>query len=311
MKDAALDHVRRYTIAAGTDLSSLVKAADLNLQLNRLEEAFDLATRARNLGFQAKAQRVLGLVYLAKQDYIQAAFHLERCDLDGKALTGLIQAQLRLGDLDAAQRSLDSIRKIDDAGKDLRAMENDVTAMIKNRDALLAKWDVPKEQRLAASRIVCRCVIAERALAEKWPREQIERLIIEGDALDYAPMLALRGLVSLEKGQLRSAIASADSAIKLQPKEARAFFVRGRARLEQANVTGALSDLRKATELTKSEDAIVLHWFAAALLDAGRTKEAVETQRLATLLRPNDIELQEQLRRMEMVQSKGTTGGSR
>jgi Flp pilus assembly protein TadD len=89
------------------------------------------------------------------------------------------------------------------------------------------------------------------------------------------------------------------------------MLVRGRARLEQANVKAALSDLRRATELSKSEDPIVLHWFAAALLEAGRTKEAVETQRLATLLRPNDAELQEQLRRMEMVQAKETSGGSR
>jgi Flp pilus assembly protein TadD len=78
--------------------------------------------------------------------------------------------------------------------------------------------------------------------------------------------------------------------------------VRGRARLEQANVQQALSDLRKATELSRREDAIVLHWFAAALLDAGRAKEAVETQRLALLLRPNDAELQDQLRRMEKTQ---------
>ena len=97
----------------------------------------------------------------------------------------------------------------------------------------------------------------------------------------------------------------------MQPTEGRACLVRGRARLEQNNVTGALSDLRKATELSKREDPLVLHWFAAALLDAGRTKEAIETQRLATLLRPNDAELQEQLRRMEKMQAKETTGGAR
>ena len=104
MRDAALDHLRRYTVAAGKDLSSLVKAAELHLELDRYEEAFDLATQAREMGFQAKAQRILGLVHLAKHDYQQAAFHLERCDLDAKAFAGLIQAHLRLGDLDAAQR---------------------------------------------------------------------------------------------------------------------------------------------------------------------------------------------------------------
>jgi tetratricopeptide (TPR) repeat protein len=118
----------------------------------------------------------------------------------------------------------------------------------------------------------------------------------------------MRGWLALEKGQLRKALADAESALKLQPTEARAHGVRGRVRLEQGNVKAALSDLRKATELSKREDAVILHWLAAALLDAGRTKEAVETQRLALLLRPNDAELQEQLRRMEL-KSKETEGG--
>ena len=85
-KDAALDHLRRYTVAVAKDLSSVVKAADLHLELGRLEEAFELANRARDVGFQAKSQRILGLVHFAKHDHAQAAFHLERCDLDGKAL---------------------------------------------------------------------------------------------------------------------------------------------------------------------------------------------------------------------------------
>ena len=42
--------------------------------------------------------------------------------------------------------------------------------------------------------------------------------------------------------------------------------------------------MQEAVELCHGQDAVVLHWFAAALLDAGRTKEAVETQRLALLL---------------------------
>ena len=125
-----------------------------------------------------------------------------------------------------------------------------------------------------------------------------------------ATVLAMRSQLMLEKGQLRRAIADADVAIKLQPAEPRARLVRGRARLEQGNVAAALTDLRKATELSKREDAVVLHWFAAALLDAGLTKEAVETQRLALLLRPNDADLQQQLRHMESLKSKETTGGS-
>ncbi len=306
LKDAALEHLRRYTVAAGKDLSSVVKAADLHLEMNRLDDALDLASRARELGFQAKAQRILGLVCLAKHDYAQAAFHLERCDLDAKALAGLIEAQVRTGDLDAARRRTESIKTMDNAGKELFAQEKDVARLVERRDHLLAQWKIDKEQEAAASRIVSRYVCAERGLAERWPHAQIEKLVesAAADKLEYGPMLAVRGWLLLQKGQVRKAIADADAAIKLQPGDPRAFLVRGRARLEQANVQQALSDLRKATELSRREDATVLHWFAAALLDAGRTKEAVETQRLALLLRPNDAELQDQLRRMENAQLK-------
>ncbi len=312
LKESALDHLRRYTLAAGKDLSSLVKAADLHLEMNRLEEAFDLATRARDLGFQAKAQRVLGLVQFAKNDFTQAVFHLDRCDLDGKALAGLIEAHVHLGDLDAAQRRADIIRRIDAADKVLSNLEKSVAAMMARRNALLTRWNPAKEHRSAATVSINRFLCAERGLAERWPRVQIERLV-QAPATpepDFAPLLALRGWLTLEKGQVRAALACAESAIKLQPTEARAYLVRGRARLEQGQVNAALGDLRKATELSKREDAVVLHWFAAALLEAGRTKEAVETQRLALLLRPNDVELQEQLRHMEMRQTKEPTSGS-
>jgi tetratricopeptide (TPR) repeat protein len=166
---------------------------------------------------------------------------------------------------------------------------------------LLDQWDPPTEQKAGAIRVVNRCLCAERGLDERWPREQVERLVNEAanEGLEYAPALALRAFLALEKGQLRKAIADADAAIKLQPKHVRALVARGRARLEQGNMNSALSDLRRATEFSKREDPMILHWFAAALLDAGRTKEAVETQRLALLLRPNDAELQEALRRME------------
>ena len=55
----------------------------------------------------------------------------------------------------------------------------------------------------------------------------------------------------------------------------------------------------RAAELSGRQDPVTLHWFAAAMFDLGRTKEAVDTQRLALLLRPDDAELREQLQRME------------
>lgn len=299
-RDAALEHLRHYTVAAGKDLSSMVKAADLHLELGRYEEAFDLASKAREVGFQARAQRILGLVHLSKQEYQQAAFHLERCDLDAKALTGLFEAHLRLGDLSAIQRRLDAIKKMESPKKDLLAIEKDVTFLLIRRELMMAQWQPAREQKAAALRAVSRYLCAERGLAEKWPREQLETLVQVDDALPYAPLLALRGWLYMEKGQLRKALADAEQAIKLQPNEPRAHLVRGRVKLEQGKGDEAIEALRQAAKLSNRDDAVILHWLATALFEAGRRKEAVETQRLAVLLRPNDVEMQELLRRIEM-----------
>ncbi len=311
-KDAALDYLRRYTIAAGKDLSSVVRAADMHLQLGRHEDAFELASGARELGFQAKAQRVLGLVHFAKGEYPQAVFHLDRCDLDAKALAGLIHAHVRLGDLDAAQRRAETIRKFE-SSSELAALEKDLASLLARRNKLLTQWDPPKDLHAAATRVVNRYLSAERGLAERWPGAQIEKLVADAanESIEYGPILAQRGWLLLERGQLRKALADAEAALKLQPGDARAHLVRGRVGLEQTNVPAALKDLAKATELSDRQDATVLHWFAAALHESGRTKEALETQRLALLLRPGDAELQEQLRRLETRQGKEATGGAR
>ena len=305
LREAALDHLRRYTVAAEKDLSSLVKAADLYYELGHYDDALELAGRAREVGFQAKGQRILGLVHLQRQEYKQAAFHLDRCDLDAKALAGLIQAHLRLGDLDAAQRRAEMVRRMEGAGKDLFALEKDVGQLAQRRDKILTQWpDASRQQRLSATHAVNRFLCAERGLAALWPREELEALTTTADneGVEFGPLLALRAWLTLEKGQLRKALADAQAAIKLQPDEARAHLVRGRVRLEQGNSVAALSDLRKATELSQRQDPVVLHWLAAALLEVGRTQEALDTQRLALLLRPDDAELREQLRRMEKVQ---------
>lgn len=310
MKEAALDHLRRFTIAAGKDLSSLARAAELHFEMGRPDEAFELASRARDAGFPARAQRILGLVHFGRQEYLQAIFHLDRGDLDARALSALVQAHLRLGDLDAAQRRAETIARQHGQDKELLAQEKDVSRLIERRGKFLKQWDLPKEQEAAAYRVLNRVLCAERGLDERWPRAQVERLIrdAEDEGFECAPLLALRGFLAVEKGQLRKALADAETALKKSPQEGRAFLVRGRVRLEQGNLNGALSDLRRATELSLREDATVLHWLAAALLEAGRTPEAIETQRLALLLRPDDAELQAQLRHLERKAKESTDG---
>ncbi|MBM3993002.1 MAG: DUF3857 domain-containing protein [Planctomycetes bacterium] len=301
MREAALDHLRKFTVAAGKDQSSLVKAADLHLELNRLEDAFELASQARELGFQAKAQRVLGLVHFTKHDYKQAAFHLERCDLDGKALMALLEANLRLGDLDAARRRADTIAKTPDGSSALVALGKSVVALASERERIVMNWKKLDEKQVAAvRRVVGRFLCAERGLNERWPTEQIEPLVESSEGVAFAPAIALRGWLMVDRGQLRKALAEVGAALKVDPKNARALAARGRARLEQGDLESAFADLARAAEFSERRDGIILHWLAAALLDAGRTKEALEMQRLAVTLRPSDPALREQLRRIEM-----------
>ena len=81
---AASDFLRRYTLLVGKDVGGLVVAAEAYLKMGRYDEAFEFATRAREIGFSAKGQRLLGLAdwqhRYATMDYtaeaaIVAEFH--------------------------------------------------------------------------------------------------------------------------------------------------------------------------------------------------------------------------------------------
>ena len=62
-RGAALEYLRRYTLAVGDDRDGMLQAGTWYLQLGRLDEALDLALRARQKKFTAGTQRLLGLVY--------------------------------------------------------------------------------------------------------------------------------------------------------------------------------------------------------------------------------------------------------
>src|SRR5262249_42879617 len=95
----ALDALRRLTVRAGKDRHALIPAGDLHLKINRPDDAFELANRARDLGFTSRTQRLLGLIHLKKNEYEKAIFHLERADADADVLSGLIVANIARGNL--------------------------------------------------------------------------------------------------------------------------------------------------------------------------------------------------------------------
>jgi tetratricopeptide (TPR) repeat protein/transglutaminase-like putative cysteine protease len=300
-QDKALDHLRRYTLVVGRDLEGLVQAASDHLELGRFEDALDLAWRAREIGFHERAQRVLGLVYLHRCEYEKAALHLDRAEADAPVLLGLIRAHLALGNLGQAVAYAERAGKPAAAPPELRQAVELVARLEERKRAVLkSAKSVPPERAAACATAVEALVCAEEAYSAGRPSAQVAALLARAlpDAVEIGPALALRGLLALEHGRLGKALADAERAIALSPKEPRGYLVRGRVRLERGR-DGALADLVRATELSGRRDAVILHWLASALAQVGRHADALIAQREAVRLRPQDPEIVEQLRALE------------
>jgi tetratricopeptide (TPR) repeat protein/transglutaminase-like putative cysteine protease len=298
----ALDHLRRYTLAVGGDLEGLVRAATFHLEMGRLDDALDLAGRAQNLGPNAGAQRVLGLVYLRRGDDEKAAQHLARAGQDAEVLLGLIQAHLRLGRLDEALAEARASQKLAGAPPELhRACALAIKLGVRKLAVLKQLPGVAGGKAPALLAAVDALVCAEQAQADGQPAERTAALLGRAFApgVDLGPAHALRGLLALEHGRLARALADAERAVALAPADGRGYFVRGRVRLERGQGAEALADLARAAALTGRRDGLVLHWLAAALAGQGRHAEALATQREAVRLRPGDRELREQLHELE------------
>jgi tetratricopeptide (TPR) repeat protein len=307
----ALQELRRFTVALGDDAEGLVTAAELYQRLNRPDDAVELAARASQRGPNERAERVLGLVAFQRGDHARALPHLEKAGPDAEALEALVRGCLVLGRLDDArqhaQRAVKTARPTDA----LRATCDQVPALVLRRETLARELNVPAAKAAAAySAALDAFVCAEWAQASGQPAARVEGLLATalGKDVEVGPAYALRGLLLLEKGRLAQALADAERALALCPREARAHLVRGRVRLERG-AGEALADLEKAAELSQRQDAAVLHWLAAALFQAGRHQDALATQRRAVELRRGEGEYAEQLRRFEK-QTLAVGGGS-
>ncbi len=269
----ALSHLRRYTLLAG-DAAGLARAAAFHLQLGRTDDAFDLATRAREEGADSLAE----------------------ADLDAVVLEGLIRANLGLGRLSKALKEAGRAAKVEQPTAELRQAVALTAALDKRRKVVLAGARIPAGKAATWQDAVDAFVCAEQSYTEGAARAGVEALLATAfhDRVELGPAFALRGLLWLEKGRLLRALADADKAVALGPDEGRAWYVRGRCRLERGDKE-ALADLTKAAALSGRNDAAILHWLAAAQQRAGKKTEALATQREAVKLKPTDGELKEQL----------------
>lgn len=304
----ALDHLRRYSLEAGGDVSGLTRAAEFHLQMGRLEDAFELANRARDLGFNARTQRVLGLVHFRKKDWDKAVFHLDRADADADVLEGLIQSHLAQGDVPAAEKLLEPARMLRGKGETpgLEKTRSLLEQLVQRRELLWKDLALPAEKRASGHGAIQGFLCAELAFQEGRPRDVVAKMLGGSftEGINLGPALGLRGLLFLEKGLTQKALADAVRALQQKPPDARAHLVRGRIRLDKGDLPGALSDLERAATLSNKQDAHILHWLATALFEAGRKDDALTVQRRAVQLLPQDRELAEQLREIEKAVPK-------
>jgi tetratricopeptide (TPR) repeat protein len=295
-------------VSVGDDALGLLTAAEYYLRLGRLDDAFDLATRANVPRFTEPAHRILGLVYRQRGDHVQAVSHLSEANQDADVREALIRCYLALGQLKAALERAEQADKLGIATAGLREAVSLTKRLEQRRRDVIASTKIPAGKQDVYNEAAGRFGCAEYAWREGRPATEIETLLgpVLADGLGLGPAYGLRGLLALEHGRLTRALTDADRAIVLNPQEMLAFLVRGRVRLERGT-DGAVADLTKAVELSGRHDAMALHWLAAAQLRAGKRAEALAAQREAVRLRPGDRELTEQLKELEAT-GKGGAG---
>jgi tetratricopeptide (TPR) repeat protein len=295
----AMDYLRQYTLAVDEDPAGLLAAADFHLQLGRYEDAHDLVSRAKGKQSTPDAQRILGLIKVRQGNLVEAIAHLEKAGDGAAVLEALLSSYLQLGKLSDAEERLKRLPAAL-AIKSLCPICDRVTALGRRRNELLKEVQAASEQAAACARAAGRLACAEAVWADSADAEQAQRLLAEvfAEHVDLGPAFALRGLLALEKGKLTRGWSDAERAIALSPRSARAYYVRGRIRLERGDKT-ALADLEKAAALSGRQDAAVLHWLASALFRDGRPEAALATQREAIKLKPDNQEYRELLRDLQ------------
>jgi tetratricopeptide (TPR) repeat protein len=304
-REEALELARRLATVAGEDVSALLAAADYLLRLDRADEAFDLAMKVREQGFNARAQRILGLVWLRRGEPYKALPHLDKAEADARVAEGLLTCYLALGDLEGAEKRLPLAERFNTPPvPTLEASCERVRTLARTRDALVALTTAPPGKADSVRQALGQIVCAEAAYRDGQSRVQVESLLRQTltDCPDLAAGLALRARLALDRGQLRAALPDAERAITLGPRLAAGYFVRGRVQLERDR--DALPDLLEAAQLSGRQDAEVLQALAAAQQRAGKLADAVATQREAVKLRPQDKELLQQLEDLEKMEKK-------
>ncbi|HTK75305.1 MAG TPA: DUF3857 domain-containing protein [Gemmataceae bacterium] len=294
----AMKYLTLFHAEVGDDAVGLARAADVAVRLGRFEtaaEILDEARRGEGGGAGSDAERPAGLVAAHRGAFAEAVTHLEHVEPDAEVLVALIDAQIALGRLDDAARTAGRVRQVERPTPDLKASAAAVEALTRRREEL--RNSAAREATAASlDRFVC----AEHLHARKRRPDLVASLLDECLAAEapFGPAYGLRAVMQADRGRLTKALADGERAIAQAPNDAHGYHARGRVRSERGT-EGALADLERAAELSRRRDGTILHHLAAAQRQAGKNREAIETQRAALALMPDDAELRAQLKEFE------------
>jgi tetratricopeptide (TPR) repeat protein len=299
-KNDAVDYLRRYTLAVAGDLQGMIQAADYHLQFGRLDDALDLASRASDIRFDVQAQRIAGLVWWKRGDARQAAVVLEKAERTPEVRQALLESCVAVGDLPRAFKELDAAHQVKDPPAGLRRACTLVSGLKHRCDELRGVTKVPAGKADIYSRAVVALVLAEHAYHSGASARVVAKRLAGAfpRGVELGPAYGFRGRLNLESGRLTKALADAQRALTLGSEDANGYYVRGRVRFERGTA-GAIADLTRAAEVSHHKDPAVLQALAAALLRDHRRDDALAAQREAIKLKPEDPEIQEQLRVIE------------
>jgi tetratricopeptide (TPR) repeat protein len=294
--DEALKYLREYVEADGIKGT----AATWFFKLGRFDDAekmlqLDPPTDSSDPGY-----RTLGLIKFRHGQWDEAAGILKRAKpSQADQLHALIVSNLMLGRLGDA---IDWVRSKNDV-ESTAELKQDVVAIERlkaRRDSIQFK----NAGRAGKPPEVVDCFVCAEYLHSLGKVAEAQPLLAKAILADLGQAFGLRGEISMDKGLLTKALADAEKAIKLAPKDARGYYVRGRVLYERARKE-ATGDLKIAVELSAEKDAFLLHWLAAALIRDRRPGEARSAQLKAAMLRPDDPAIKEQLQQIEDVLSRG------
>ncbi|MFO0880827.1 MAG: DUF3857 domain-containing protein [Gemmataceae bacterium] len=304
---AALDLLRRFTVQVSDDVANLLLAAETYYQMKRHDEALELALRARDKQFHERAQRLLGLIYLARKDFVRATQHLDRADPDALVLTGLLRASLATANLAVLEKAITRTERIEQPPARLAQALKQAREALRRREQLLKQK--PPQVAESWSEAITWLACAETLASDAELRSAVEALLTRARPHlgSSGPLHALQARIFLQMGQPGQARQQATRAIELAPNDPAGYFARGLLRLEVEHPQ-ALADLDRAAHLSQMKNPTILAALAEAQAQQGQLTQALQSVRQALVLTPGDPALVALLARLEGQVKKKAAG---